>query len=80
VNFIEDLITDESVIHFKNGDMVTGAKGVSDLIQRCCEEYNAGYMEGMKQAIGKGAIIGALGVCAVIGISKVIKHRKKTQK
>lgn len=79
MNAFEGLLTDESTICLTNGEKITGTKDVSKLLLECCEEYNAGYIRGMKIIIFAG-IMGGLVTGSIIGMNKIIKRKKKTQK
>lgn len=80
MGFIEYLITDESQICFANGEKVTGAKDVSEVILKCCEQYNTGYMGGRNVILYTGIFIGGLVAGTAIGVSQLINHKKKAQK
>ena len=78
INKISEMLTDESMIQFKNGPTIKGAVEVSTVIMHCCEEYNDGYLEGRK--IMKAAITGVMILGGTIGIVSVISTKKIIKK
>jgi hypothetical protein len=79
---VSDLLTDESTIQFKNGKTIKGAKEVSVIILKCCEQYNEGYIEEIKEKfskIGIGVLIGvgiSLSSIVLYNLNKN-KHKQK---
>lgn len=77
---IEKLLTKESKLCFTNGEVISGSSDVSKIILKCCEGYNAGYIDSRKNKLNKGIVIGVTLTGAIIGISEFISRKNKTQK
>lgn len=74
---MSELITDESMIQFKNGKTIKGAIEISTIIMNCCENYNKGYLEGRNNVlaafVGAAFLGGAIGIMSVITTKKLVK-------
>lgn len=81
MNFnVKEILTDESTICLVNGEKITGANDVYDVIIKCCEEYNKGYMTSIGIGLAKGFVAGAMITGVLFGVNVLIKNKKKTQK
>lgn len=78
INEISEMITDESMIQFKNGKTIKGAVEVSTIIMNCCENYNKGYLEGRNNNIV--AFAGAMILGGIISTSSIIISKKVINK
>ena len=75
---ISELITDESMIQFKDGKTINGATEVTTIIMQCCEEYNKGYLEGRNNVVA--AFVGASILGGIIGVGSIILAKKFSKK
>ncbi len=77
MNEIAKYLTDDSQICYQDGTKITGAKDVAESIIKNCESYNKGYMEAFTREVGKGVIIGTAIICGSIGVSIIVKMKRK---
>lgn len=73
---MNDILSDESVIIFQDGNVIKGADNIGGLIEYCCEIYSKAYM----RELGKVTLLGVIVIGVGYGVGYGVKRLRKKLK